>query len=70
MSLKIGETSNTPAALPGISKIWAFFKSSYNDRPNSQHGSGLTAFKEEWGQLSEVDKSQIRAGIENSSLTY
>jgi hypothetical protein len=45
----------------GISKVWNFFKGAV---PN------LTAFKKEWGELSEDDKAQIREGIENGTLTY
>lgn len=58
-----------PVQPTGISKIWAFFKSSFVDRP-SDKGNGLTAFKAEWDELDESDKVSIRAGIENGSLTY
>lgn len=54
----------------GISKVWTFFKSSFADRPNPEFGSGLTAFREEWGQLPETDKAQIRSGIADGTLSY
>lgn len=57
-------------AKQGISKIWAFFKSSFTDRPNDEFGAGLTAFKNEWDVIPEKDKEQIRNGIANGSLTY
>jgi len=63
-------TQQAVPAKPGISKIWAFFKASFTDRPNSAHGSGLTAFKEEWTALSDESKEQIRQGIESGTLTY
>jgi hypothetical protein len=54
----------------GISAIWAFFKSSFADRPNEEHGAGLTAFKHEWDAIPEDGKAQIRAGLDDGSLTY
>lgn len=59
-----------PAGSTGISKVWAVFKSSFTDRPNEQYGSGLTAFKNEWDQLDEAGKADIRSGVEDGSLTY
>ncbi len=50
-----------PSGQQPISKVWAFFKGAV---PN------LTAFKNEWAELSEQDKQQIRTGIENGTLTY
>lgn len=58
------------ALTEGISKVWAFFKSSFADRPNAEFGAGLTAFKEEWTRLSEKDKEQIRNGLADGSLNY
>ncbi len=49
-----------------ISKIWAFFKSAYQDGPKS----GLTQFKNEWALLSEKEKDDISNGIVNGTLTY
>lgn len=63
------ETQMPPVQPTGISKIWAFFKSSFTDRP-SDKGTGLTAFKAEWDDLPENDKADIRKGVENGSLTY
>jgi hypothetical protein len=57
-------------AKQGISKICAFFKSSFTDRPNEVHGAGLTAFKNEWDAMPEKDKADIRSGIDNGTLTY
>lgn len=57
-------------ATTGISKVWTFFKDSFAARPNAKDGPGLTAFKNEWGELSESDKESIRNGIENGTLTY
>jgi hypothetical protein len=54
----------------GISKVWNYFKTSFQARPNPEFGSGLTAFKEEWSVLSETAKADIRAGIENGTATY
>jgi hypothetical protein len=54
----------------GISKIWAFFNSSFRDRPNDILGAGLSAFKAEWDAMPEKDKADIRKGIEDGSLTY
>lgn len=61
-----------PEAAPstGISKVAKFFKDSFTERPNPTSGSGLTAFKAEWTELSDNDKAQLRAGIENGTLTY
>lgn len=58
------------APATGISKVWNYFKSSFQARPNEKHGSGLTAFKEEWSELDESAKAEIRAGIENGTATY
>jgi len=60
----------TPPTKTGISKVWQFFKSSFADRPNPIHGAGLTAFKNEWAELSESDREAIRYGIENATLDY
>jgi hypothetical protein len=61
------EVKPTPT---GISKVWNYFKSSFQARPNADHGSGLTAFKEEWSAIPEADKAAIRSGIENGTETY
>jgi hypothetical protein len=54
----------------GITKVWAFFKPSFVDRPNAEHGSGLTAFKKEWDAMDSEAKEQIRAGIQSGTLNY
>lgn len=57
------------AGTEGISKVWAFFKSAYQNHADSSK-NGLTAFKNDWGMLTEKDREQIRNGIANDSLTY
>lgn len=47
-----------------ISAVWAFFKDTYTG------AGGLTQFRKEWEELSDVDKNQIRGGIESGTLTY
>lgn len=54
----------------GINKVWQFFRSSFTDRPNPEHGAGLTAFRAEWAELSSDDKAQIREGLQNGTHTY
>lgn len=54
----------------GISKIWSFFKGSFAARPHPDKGAGLTAFKEEWSELPEKDKEELRQGIQNGTLNY
>jgi hypothetical protein len=53
----------------GISKVWAFFKPAFTNQADVKR-NGLTCFKNEWGQLTEDDREQIRTGIENDTLTY
>jgi len=54
----------------GISKIWTFFRSSFTERPNEDHGSGLTAFKKEWDAMTEDGRADLRKGIGDDTLTY
>jgi hypothetical protein len=49
----------------GIGVVWTYFKPAY-----VATGGNLTSFKNDWTALSPTDKEQIRAGIENGSLTY
>lgn len=30
----------------------------------------LATFKKEWGKLTDQDKEQLKAGVENGTLTY
>lgn len=51
------------ATAANIKQVREFF--THPDRPLS-----LTEFKNDWGQMTDQDKDQIKNGIGNGSLTY
>lgn len=56
----------------GIAKVWNYFKDVYAGLTNSDFPgkSGLSLFKEEWSQLSEAGKEELRVGVSDGTLNY
>jgi hypothetical protein len=52
-----------------MNAVWQYFKETYTGNADPAE-NGLSAFKRDWTKLTDIDRAQLRGGIENETLNY